>query len=186
MHYNTFVDRIEDEGFSWAAEGAFAEVYINDHTKRVLKIGEKGDAYLPFAKAVFALSQRGALNPYLPRIYNLTLRSKQYMVEMELLKPLRGSKHVKEASRLIDALERVIGRGRCPRDIAAYIAQFPTPVWELAAVISLAYNDASRSPVLDLHKCNLMLRGHQLVVTDPLASLNMVAEKFLRGEWVSS
>ncbi len=187
VHYNTFVERLEAQGYSWGDAGAFAEVYINKQTKRVVKIGEKGDAYLVFAKAVFALSkQRQPLNPYLPRIYNLTVRSTWYMVEMELLQPLRGSQHAKEGTRLIEALERVVGRGRCPRDIAVYITQFPSQVWELAAIISLAINDSSRSPVLDLHHCNLMLRGHQLVVTDPLASLRMIADKCLYADWVSS
>jgi hypothetical protein len=173
QHYNTFINRIRAQGYSWGDEGAFAEVYINEETKRVVKIGEKWDAYFVFAKAVYALNKHhgNSLNPYLPRIYNLTIRSSWYMVEMELLRPLWNRQEAKEEAKgLIDALERIVGYGRCPRDIAAYIIQFPSQVWELAAIISLTLNDCSRSPRLDLHSCNVMLRDHQLVVTDPIAS----------------
>ncbi len=181
VHYNTFLDIIEDQGFSWGGAGYFAEVYINPQTKRAVKIGDKSDAYFVFAKAVFALSKRKdrPQNPFLPQIYNLTQRSTWYVAEMELLQPLRNGTHqMKAAKRLIGALERVVGRGSCPQDIAAYITKFPPQVWEVAVILSLTLNNRSRSPILDLHKCNLMLRGSQLVVTDPVASLD--------GDWFSS
>ena len=172
MHYSTFIDQIEAEGYGYFGCGAFAEVYTNSQTKRAVKIGKKDDEYLVFAKAVFALEQRRkSRNPYLPLIYNLTIHSTWYMVEMELLKRLKNSGRMQQANQLMDAIYKVVGDvgdDHCPRDIAEYVTRFDSNVWELAAIIGIVLKHQRRDIVLDVHKENVMLRGSQLVVTDPI------------------
>lgn len=171
VHHYTFIRQLRDQGFRLAGSGAFASVYVNNKTKRAVKLGQKDDGYIVFAQAVYELqNNRKRKNPYLPRIYNLTMRSQWYMVEMEVLKPIRRTPYLKDARVLCECIERVLVGGSRPRDIAGYVDKFGADVWELTALIGLVCNDAARAPSVDLHDFNIMLRGKQLVVTDPVAT----------------
>ncbi len=178
IHYTTFArELVEDQGFHFAGDGAFACVFVNPVTKRAIKIGKQQDSYILFARAVYELQQkRRQRNPFFPRIYNITLRSQWYMIEMEVLTPIKGTDQYKEAQALMDCLERVLVGGPCPKNIADYVSKFSAHVWEAAAIIGIARNEVSRNPGVDLHDCNVMLRGKQLVITDPLDSQVLVEE----------
>lgn len=176
MHYSTFVRHLTELGYRWVDDGCVADVFINPKTRRAIKIASKTDAYILYAKTVFELGQkRKRKNPFLPRIFNLTIRSTQYMVEMELLKPVSNSPYEAHANKVIEALDRVLQTEEeeersCPYKIADYILGFGPSLWEAAAIIGVICNESTRLPNPDTHLGNFMLRGKQLVITDPVCN----------------
>lgn len=174
MHKATFERNLREAGYYLSGSGLYSKVWINDDTEVAIKIGSRPDDPYPiYAKAIVDLQEAGKLNPYLPRIYDITMRSHWYAVEMEKLEAVAfGSLEIRhEAERLMEVLERILlNDHRSPGSkIASYLMGFDPSIWEVVALLGLVMNARySGEIMLDLHQANVMLRGSQIVITDPV------------------
>lgn len=158
--------------------GSYGEVYGRKGFKRVFKIGDidENSAYLDF---VFKVIKQRKQNPYLPRIHNVTFfRHKPnidndyaereicdyFLIEMERLDKLPRS-----YGRVVGWFEDIIdGESDYmtdPNILKTLGIKFPKDLLTVIDIIQkLCCNHGS-----DLHRGNFMMRGRQIVVTDPVA-----------------
>ena len=166
-------EMIRSQGdFRRLGSGAYGVVYGSRKSNIVYKMGEvnDNDGYLAFIKV---LAKQKKHNPYLPRVYGVRfIKDKNcneyFVVAMERLQELPG--RMEDAA---DLLRDILVEEKGIEDAAA--AQLgikmsvPAELKTAIRVLKQAYKEASKSYAdWDLHNGNFMVRGRQLVVTDPL------------------
>lgn len=153
--------------------GGYANVWGSKRSNIVYKVGkwEHYDGYMAYIKM---LHKHCVENPYLPKIYGMRVYSNSkesyYVIAMEKLKKLPYSmRHI------VDAFEEVwetwtynerVHEGRKMLGIKMAVV-YPKGMKEALDVV----RDAKKSSRLigyDVHDGNFMLRGKQVVITDPL------------------
>lgn len=155
--------------------GSYGEVYADKGSDVVYKIGDAGDndGYLAFIKV---LGTQKKHNPFLPKIYGVRfIRGKSgdhtFVVAMERLTSLeRGMGNV------CDWFEDELNGGYSLSYNANHVEKvlgvkktMPKPLKEALSVLRKARNSGGYNVDWDLHSGNFMMRGKQIVVTDPLA-----------------
>lgn len=191
LRHLKLIDRVlEPYGFSSLGEGAFAHVYYHPNLDYVLKVFNRLDyGYLTFLR--YAMANQG--NPALPKIIGqpkklstdkksdpeLRALADWYFVRMERLEPLDISPASEFFGGMIQFVNKVVLRRTTSDDpklmvtaetlkrIQTWEAGFP----ELAQVMRDLEELTERGGEFgfDLHEGNLMKRGNQIVVTDPLS-----------------
>lgn len=167
--YRQYVDRLTDDlNLKWVGEGEFGTVIQHPTLKNIVaKVVRADSKYLKFCK--FAKANRN--NPWLPKIadivkLNLDDSSAAYVVFLEKLRPLpcaRWKQLRMDIGAEIDYEPSLDPRTWFPKPVWLHIAREArgTDLGVVAAYLAANYRD------LDLHVGNLMLRGKQIVFTDP-------------------
>lgn len=153
--------------------GLYGTVYGCKDRDVVYKIGEVGtnDGYLAYISAMSELKQH---NPFLPKIYGVRFikdkRGREYfVVAMERLTALRAHEYdcaefLKEMT--IYGSDTVVGSAAKKIGIKVNV---PKELVQAIKVVRRAKELAGRSVYWDMHYGNFMMRGKQIVITDPLA-----------------
>jgi len=168
-------------------EGAYATVLGSPSGKTVFKIGADDgdgayndiqcDAYLNYLKVVC----KDQSNPFFPKIKSATvyLRGKEYayIIEMERLTSLEdGKNHNKLGATeryLFDVLQEDESLEGMAHNVEVMLKLAPE-LKHNKKVTSLLMMSKKLSKLIqewgnDMHDGNIMLRGRQLVITDPIA-----------------
>lgn len=147
--------------------GCFGRVYGSDRSPVVYKVGDvhENGGYLSYINKLSKVTKR---NPYFPVIYGVrflkgTYGSQYFVVAMERLAPVRGAvaDHIYLLADLI--------RGDDSNDAFKQMGlklQMNAELREAVRLLRAAKRDSDG--YWDLHSGNFMLRGQQLVITDPL------------------
>lgn len=160
--------------------GAYGVVYGSKDSKVVYKVGDTSDnvGYLAYIKV---LSKQKKHNPFLPKVYGVRFikdadGDEVFVVAMERLEPLKRG-----MSDICDWFEdELVENDRWGSDTNKVEAALgvkkivPKPLTEALEVLRKAHNESNSGrrwdcADWDLHSGNFMMRGRQIVVTDPLA-----------------
>jgi hypothetical protein len=164
--YSSKVKPLAQCGLDQIDGGCFASVFESDtdaNSKYVVKVGSsRGDPYLSFAKHVVKMRKP---NKFLPRIKKIFIVDDEYYVVLERLKKLdplcndadfihvnsisNANLFMKEITNLLEIKHRDNKELMRAIKIVARLKKAHRATW-------------------DLHSANVMLRGRQLVITDPL------------------
>ena len=167
-----FAKRLRKMGYRCIGTGAFAAVYARPGDDVVIKIGLHGeeDPWLHYAYAVKSSKQ----NPWLPKINKVGLFRKKdsdgypedyYVAEIERLKPItigRKRSH-REVLEGLDSVWDIVERSSLK---AMRLFGLDDNLIEAFRVITKVQDRTNSSR--DIHSGNVMLRGDQFVITDPL------------------
>lgn len=170
--YYTAKEMIRAQGAETClGSGAYGRVYGSKEGKVVYKMGDASDneGYLAFIKT---LSKQKTHNPYLPQIYGVRFikdskGNEYFVVAMERLQPL-PSKHFDVA----DVMQDLITGSKDSSSAEAIVGikrSVPKQLVQAVRVVRDAYKSKQRYVNWDLHSGNFMLRGQQVVITDPLS-----------------
>ena len=146
--------------------GAYASVYSDKKTNYVYKISEDS-AYLEFVKM---LSKQTKQNPYFPVIHAARL--------------IEDHKYHRGNEVLVVCMERLSRLGNCdfpqgivetvvessPNKCKTFCKLFKLDPELSEALYQMSFLCSSKNVRADLHECNIMLRGKQLVFTDPFVN----------------
>lgn len=162
---------IKNQGrFTRIGSGCYADVYGNKKSNVVYKVGEV-DSNAPYLAYVKALRVSRDANPYLPKIHGIRIYSNgckyddHFVVAMEKLTPLPRKLHS-----MPYFFERLLGDdGRDSDDYASAVALgiISNHMQHAIKLLHRAYK-SERDSSFDIHSGNFMLRGEQIVITDPL------------------
>ena len=151
--------------------GCFGRVYGSKKSKIVYKLGDArdNDGYLAYLEILARQKQH---NPYLPQIYGVRFikdskGNEYFVVAMERLQPL-PSKHFDVA----DVMQDLITGSKDSSSAEAIVGikrSVPKQLVQAVRVVRDAYKSKQRYVNWDLHSGNFMLRGQQVVITDPLS-----------------
>ena len=172
--YYTAKEMIRAQGAETClGSGAYGRVYGSNKSDVVYKMGDASDneGYLAFIKT---LSKQKTHNPYLPRIYGVRFikdskGNEYFVVAMERLQSL-PSKYYRVA-KLMDDMITEDNKDRNDAEVEKIVGikrSVPKELTQAIRVLRAAYNSNKRNLDWDLHSGNFMLRGRQVVVTDPL------------------
>jgi hypothetical protein len=177
--YSVAKEMIKAQGkYKAIGSGAYGTVYGSKDSKVVYKVGDTSNnvGYLSYIKV---LSKQKKHNPYLPKIYGVRfIRSKSgdevFVVAMEKLQPLkRGMGEVCDwfEDELSGYNRDSFGNAEAALGVKKIV---PKPLTEALDVLRKAHSEGNSgrrwdSADWDLHCGNFMMRGPQVVVTDPLA-----------------
>ena len=161
--------------------GSYGDVWGTKHNDIVYKIGNANDntGYLSFMEV---LAKQKTHNPFFPKIYGLRyLKYKMayreestFVVAMEKLKRL-SSKHTPVVGFFNDELDGEYDDYGVDEAYAVLGVKrsIPKPLATALSVLREANKIANKKCYYgvdwDLHSDNFMLRGNQVVITDPLA-----------------
>ena len=154
------VSKMRDLGFKPCGSGSFASVFLVDE-ETVVKVSKCPDK--PY-KAFLRLALRRQGNPFYPRVFAVGFHGNEHVVIMERLQAL------KEGKSFWHLLWKT-------RDEPAQLPKllFYKPVREAFKENRRAFREVVRDIKklcvkyrYDLHGKNVMYRGHQLVVIDPI------------------
>lgn len=168
---------VEAHNLRFLGDGACATVYKGKDC--VYKIGTVKDnrAYLAYIQTI---AESGIQNPFLPKVFGVRIVDGNVIVALEELsdefyagdmKEQIGIDH-NELETLCEWIARDIGG-----DKQTYIAEYSLKIKEkfrnelLAAayiVAATTKSPKSKGCRFDMHSGNFMLRGNQVVITDPL------------------
>lgn len=168
------------QGMAKLGGGLYAKTYGNSETPFVVKVGRMTDrgyrAYLS------VMQELGIQNPYLPRILDVTYFTGEnaygekdvyfsfFAVRMEKLE--RGDYNYAWSEEGDSPFAQACRIIRAAADDRLSLLKADSVLEEAIAVIQLARDRVYRdheNVSFDLHCGNVMLRGEQLVITDPLA-----------------
>lgn len=166
---------LQDRGFKIIGSGWYGAVLAKPGSDRVLKIGPACDGWLRFA--VWAAQNPG---PCVPKIYSIRTYKTFYVAVVERLDATLDDvrwHHKEKYDRIRDvatefAKRKDMGTSCGPvtwaRRIMKNPDKYPSQCAELADTI-LKMKDIVKGTDFgwDLHDNNVMLRGYQLVITDP-------------------
>lgn len=169
-----FTKRLRNMGYRCIGTGAFAAVYARPGDDVVIKVGREGEAdpWVHYAHAVRS-SKR---NPWLPEVNKVALfhcstvtqcdhSARYYVAEIERLKPINTGRN-RDHRDILSGLESVwdIVNDVSERALAAFgLNRDLTAAFSLISKVQ-RQTRSSR----DIHSGNVMLRGEQFVITDPL------------------
>ena len=153
-----YADQLRDKGWEPAGTGSYAKVYAKGN--RVIKIAIGDDAYDCFLSYVLANQN----NPYLPKIYKVERfianhGSTYTVVEMEKLSPIYQSRNRNQIREVTQMEEDFFYTHK-------YVWKKSKAYAFVAALMDYLREYVGHRP--DLHTGNVMMRGNQLVITDPL------------------
>lgn len=169
-----FAKRLRKMGYRCIGTGAFAAVYSRPGDDVVIKIGSDGedDPWLHYAHAC----KSSKPNPWLPKInkvalFNVTTSNgwdeQYYVAEIERLKPITTSR--KRIHReVLEGLDSVWDIAERSSLKAMRLLGMDDNLVEAFRVITMVQDRTNGSR--DIHSGNVMLRGDQFVITDPLCS----------------
>jgi hypothetical protein len=171
---DSITNQLRTQKFNYVDSGAFSDVYICKKRNLAIKVTNGDPAGIAWMKYCVAHCDE---NPLLPQIYEIwELPEGYHLTFMETLKTYRGD------SDELCAFENIIGtyrdrlRGRknaSATNNAFFTAKAdkglnPNAV-KVAKAIAKILNKMGHAN-LDLHDGNVMWRGKQLVVTDPICA----------------
>lgn len=152
----------------YAGSGICARVFVNTRRGVAYKVGsvEANAGYLAY---VNVLARQRNHNPYTPKIYGVRYirgydGQEVFVVAMEALKDLNYYKYTDA----VNILGKYLEYGADRVDVMAMIGfRFdPSPeLLQAREILHEAYRTGKAS--WDLHDGNFMLRGDQIVITDP-------------------
>lgn len=180
-------------GLAQISKGCYSTVYSSDDTPYIVKIMRGGDAgYLAYMKVIQQLGD----SPYCPRIQRVVCyryQAKHYISHMDspgesnhdyyaiymekLEQPPRyrwdgpdGSNRNFTLDKFVGRLARLVSSAYALREEFDWMAHKPKHR-DLIALLVLAREQTSPNYCVcfDIHSGNVMKRGRQYVVTDPLA-----------------
>lgn len=158
---------LQSEGFNVLGSGCYGVVLQGDNN-RVLKLCKKSDlGYKTFLDIMMNVR-----SPYLPIVYQVIETSRFFVIEMEKLEKVWDAEY--NTPRHVEDLHNLIAR-YCRSFKRTYYNPGPPPVIadeDLKALLDLmveAWEPLQRDLCWDLHNGNFMMRGNQLVITDPWA-----------------
>lgn len=159
--YDDLIKQLRQQGSRLVGRGLYAKVFSHPTNKKVvIKVAADDKGYGAYVK--WALKRQG--NPLVPIIFDhkrLTIEDIIVTVTtIEKLKPIqdRFFGHALASEFLFDEIEEALDERR-------YLYKL-LPDYS-SSVLKFLYRN---SDMLDLHSGNVMLRGKQLVITDPFAS----------------
>lgn len=164
------------EGYkSCLGSGLYARVYAKKGSDAVLKVGDvdRNDAYLSYVKAILRTKKQSA---FLPQIIWVKIfrdpRTREpgvMIVKMEKLKAVRDSKEVEATIEALDNyFEHWSSRDTMFKSYKLLGVEVTVPKDLRTAFSVLDSAQRSNDHTWDWHSGNIMLRGKQLVFTDPL------------------
>lgn len=174
-NYNAsdYVDElIEKAQLQNIGSGAYAKVYSRNDLNVVFKVGDAEDnsGYMSYLKA---LSQVKTKNPYFPKIYEASIvrgRNSYDSVLVVAMERLRELEYVslQKLRPVIDWFDNNAWHIDRLFELSKLLGiKYPIHLSQALRVLQKAYKTSGGS--FDLHAGNFMLRGEQLVITDPIA-----------------
>lgn len=161
-----------ESGMDLIGDGLYSRVYSSDKHDFVIKVTKGIDkGYWHFINAVRML---GEGNPYLPRIHKVVAFKENgfdnilcYATFMEKLKPTKKRTSWADAGTSGDMAAKAV---RNAVSNAKHCNDWPVrkDKRDLIALLLIA-RDQYDASWFDFHQGNVMLRGRQLVITDPIA-----------------
>ncbi len=170
-----FVDQLEKKGAQYLGSGLYAEVYQLPKSKNVVKVFSHDVAYLEYLTTITKYQQ----NPFFPRIkkivtYTATKKHKYTVVEMEALQERDNDRTWNLCGNLEDTLCSVDDEDDSSRHgiewgVKKMSRMFKTAKKKHLREVVTIMSDLFRMHGSDLHTGNVLFRGKQLVITDPVA-----------------
>jgi len=168
----SYANILSNQGFSVIGKGMFGTVYGND--KYVAKIFKESDeCFLEFIN--YAKARKG--NPFLPRfskvnsVYDENYGPSYLVFSERLTTPSKRDRTLlSDVSLLIDLKKDHIERGDAAGDIVINIEEKWPGVVQVLVDLQKHFSKLETNCFWDTHGGNFMLRGDQLVITDPYAS----------------
>ena len=168
--YKAAKELVEAQGkYRKIGSGAYGTVFGTKGSNVVYKVGEvdDNDGYLSYVRE---LASHKAHNPFTPKIYGVRIYepegygSSYFVVAMERLAKGKGLCQVADwfEEQLCDN-----GNTANPAALSMLGIKMPKALLDALKILHRAYNRASYGD-WDLHGGNFMLRGKQVVITDPL------------------
>lgn len=152
----------------YVGSGICARVYVNSRRKVAYKIGtvEANEGYLAY---INVLAKQEKHNPYTPKIYGVRYirgydDGEVFVVAMEALETLNYYRYTDA----VNILGKYLEYGADRVDVMAMIGFRFDPSPELVQareILQETYRTGQAG--WDLHDGNFMLRGEQIVITDP-------------------
>lgn len=159
--------------FKEIGKGAYAHVYGSTKHNHVYKVGSVDDnfAYLKYVNFILSHPK----NPFLPKIYGVRYyypcqganESRAYfVVAMEHLVPLAWSEPHSSVPKTLDFCVK-----NATESSAAVLGMkviMPNNLKRVVKFLDAICNDEGSDCGLDLQRGNVMMRGKQIVITDPV------------------
>lgn len=167
-----YVKRLKRSGVKELGRGFFSKVFAHPHTDTVaVKLTCKVDRrYINYAKKCQQLQE----NVWLPKVMSINSvrfsNAQRHLIFMERLAPAKAH-HVKKAIQQILAGTTVTNTRKFKT-----FHDFSADIWSRVAAQSPSAHIRELAQIMyrlrpdDLHNGNVMMRGEQLVFTDPVAS----------------
>jgi len=173
-----FLDYLKEKGYVPLGSGAFAAVFTHPNINYAIKIFRNDPSYLKFIN--YCDKNKG--NPHLPKFRGkpMTVDKEHYCIRMELLNKIPPNL---SAVRSIDEFDMYLKWYKKPiKDflkkmkkenpiIFNFFQSQPGLLETLEDIIKLI---SSKEETLDLHSDNLMMRGKDVVITDPICDGNKI------------
>lgn len=174
------VKRVTSKGNSLIGCGSYAAVLQHGRsTDRVIKVGN--NIYDPWLDYYRLVIKPNAANAYVPRTYSLhvDVSANYYICVMERLQPLHDygvaelCEHFVQGHITEQEFINAAAKHFCIIDANAAL-QILYKIRDLTDYADkFAIDDSENGRVLDMHAANFMLRGEQLVITDPWCDSDM-------------
>lgn len=155
--------------FKCIGSGACAQVYGAKDSNIVYKVGEydSSDGYVAYLKAI---RKSASKNPFFPKIHGMRVYSNDHFEDIYVVAMERLTTLPRKMYSICDHFEKLV----CDDydDIGCKLLGIKTVMPKhLKHAITVLKNAkrSSRYIDFDLHDGNFMMRGSQIVVTDPLA-----------------
>ena len=151
-------------GFTSHGAGCFATVFSHPDYPWVFKLFVADAAYVRFLN----YARQHQDNPYMPKFKGsyMKITPETYVIRMEKLSPIESEKFKDFIERVIFLTDKKsLNNPEVQDDLKQVEQQFP-------GLIDILHDlaDLPGGNIFDLHSGNFMLRGNQLVITDPLVS----------------
>ena len=157
------VELMKQNGWDTLGWGSFAYVFGNNSKPYVIKIFVNDDAYAGFVK----YTMKNQNNPFLPKIRGKLIRFSDHVrgVRLERLKPVVDSNQLKKYLPKEDG-EVIPSEYMFDDEYLPYIEKKHPQLAQIYHDLTAMGYDG-----WDLREANLMLRGKQLVIIDPVADV---------------
>ena len=162
-----FIDQLTADGYVLIGSGLYSAVYAQHGGTTVIKVGSTiHDPWLNWAESILRSEQD---NPWLPDVKEVSVYRKTrkhtkaafYVAHMERLCPISYDDQNKYYSHLSHI------RNTCVYEDVSNVSVISEMFGDMVKLVKATLNQCDGR--YDFHFGNIMLRGQQIVVTDPIA-----------------
>lgn len=164
MQLDDFQEFMESQGFKHLGTGSLGIVFEKPGYPWVFKVFKNDPAYLSFIK----YARRNQQNQYLPKVRGgiIEINPTTYAVRIEKLTPIDNSTFIK-ISNVFYTIQDIVADER-DEDLEEHERAIIKNYYGLYEFVNAWWNGVFGDVSLDIHAANLMMRGNQPVLSDPV------------------
>lgn len=169
--FEKFSNFLSEHGFYMLGQGVFGAVFEKPGYPWVFKVFHRDPAYFSYLKWVMQHQDNTAVPKIKGRI--LKINKDTYAIRMEKLQPFRKRK-IEQIGMLFDKIEGIHKFSNLTGANKTWVKKNFPDIFEVLQAMG------SGTAHFDLHSGNFMMRGNQVVISDPLVDENYFEEGKLR------